>query len=1843
MKIPFTPWKLVLLGLTFATSANAQEVIFSEIMYHPTGDNPEYVELLSNSSTPYDFANWKISGGVGYTFPAFDKSDPQASFLQNRERILVSSVSPEDLRAAYGIPDSVRIFGPWEGNVGEDGVRSSGFLSDQGERITLRDANGSLLSSVRYGDNDDWGAASDGAGHSLHVINKYAREDNFRNWSASAKLGGSPGTAETEEAGSSLSLSEALVNADRGLDWIEIHNSGSVSVDLDGYTLRSAGDMSGITAEDLASFESALSGTVASGAYLAVDVNLDIDTYERLFLADADGNVVFAHSFPDIDASTSYQTFPAGSSEWYSVAAASRGEANKPTRNDAIVINEILFDPISGAHGEFVELFNNSAEAVDLGGWELEGGLQYTFPSGYELAAGAYVAVVSDLPWFKETYGANVAAVGDFDGRLSNIGDLIRLIDANNNLADEVDYGVGGDWPTLADDKGSSMELVHPDMDNGRASAWRESDESQRSEFREYSVQKNYSRGGLQTPGGSSGDQELHFHLVGDGYVILEDVDLHRPKSLFNPNSSNIIENVDRESDTANSNDGWVTQGTHYRSYVDGNQIHVISEGRGDNRANRIECDIETLGSSADLELVFKARWVYGKARLIAQTVDHGWSHEFLIDTPENLGSPGAKNGAAQDQTQPQADDLMHSPPVPTSSDKVYVTARVASVTPLAKVEIAYIQDSKGGNTESLFRKWTRADMVDDGTGGDAVGGDGQYTGEISNFIADGNVIVFYVGVEDTNGQTRTLPKTGADSPALLVIDDEKRESDLRITRTVVSEYHLDQFGDRPGATHDYNFPYPSNHYKPCTMIFDEKYVHYNCEVRSAGSPWHEGERPNLQLKGKYKMPKSVAFRGRVKSTWDQDPTAGRMHNDRLTRYWLYLLGQPASDNEFIQFIVNDSRENLREEVEAPSDNGFMDRHWKDGSQGQMFRIDDEWQFTDRFDRSPRDARWDLKSPNGERAGRYHSEWMLRSREAEYDYGPIVDLFKMTTEDEFTQAQAERVIHTEQMAINIAVRGYIGDWDTFSIRRGKNGFMYRRSTDNKFTFVHWDSDLAFQNTSEAFLNGIGSSFRKWHTKPYVRRHYNYYLTELINNYGKGSKRLAAFFQAEEDSSSDYTVAVNKYETWNNARQSRTKTEIGSDNLGAPFSVTSEGGGDFSTDQNTITLEGSAASDVYDVILQGYPENYPKPNFEWTGETTWRMSEIVLAEGENSLQIRAADRAGVLLGSLFSPRKVDLTVTKTGTGSPVVALDSNPDSLNLGVSELLTLDASDSVDPEGDALTFEWQGPTSTAYALAPRPGATHLADASFNQPGLYKFTLTVTDTTGVKTSVEREAAVFGAGGFSSFSADRLESFWQADRLELKNPGMQPASYSLSDRLGSLTVAVAADTGAKPLHAVDAAFPWLHRALPSETDWSLHTKARLEGIQFGSFQVGLLSQVTTDGSPVYFAIGMSEGTDLTALKIDASGTSVLGSVPWDKADATVRLRRAGDQLHFEYRQKKVWQSVHAENLAAGTVANNGGPFVATDSPHTVRTTFDFVALIDPGTVSSLQKDLRVTEIMYHPKGGEQLEFLELQNIGAQQLNLSGAHFIEGIQYTFGEGVQLGAGDILLLVKDRDAFTAEYGADGITLAPGAYDGQLANGGETITLVDANELLIFSITYNDGGDWPEDADGQGASLELVDANEPINSPINWSASPVGGTPGVVNDNGGEPDPNDTDGDGIPNTWERQFGLNPAAPADGAGDADNDGWTALNEYLAGTNPNSASSALVLGIESSTTTVQLSFDAVAGRDYTVEVSNSLSANAQWSVLKAVPAVAPARVVMEEDGAPIGEERYYRVRVSPAP
>jgi hypothetical protein len=64
--------------------------------------------------------------------------------------------------------------------------------------------------------------------------------------------------------------------------------------------------------------------------------------------------------------------------------------------------------------------------------------------------------------------------------------------------------------------------------------------------------------------------------------------------------------------------------------------------------------------------------------------------------------------------------------------------------------------------------------------------------------------------------------------------------------------------------------------------------------------------------------------------------------------------------------------------------------------------------------------------------------------------------------------------------------------------------------------------------------------------------------------------------------------------------------------------------------------------------------------------------------------------------------------------------------------------------------------------------------------------------------------------------------------------------------------------------------------------------------------------------------------------------------------------------------------------------------------------------------------------------------------------------------------------------------------------------------------------------------------------------------SATDAGGWPTLA---GGTP-PADNDHDGMPDEWEKKYGLNPSDESDCAKDADGDGYTNVEEYLNGTNP---------------------------------------------------------------------------------
>src|SRR5262249_39266854 len=90
----------------------------------------------------------------------------------------------------------------------------------------------------------------------------------------------------------------------------------------------------------------------------------------------------------------SYGRTPDGGPRWRPLAARTPGQPNSPARNPEVVINEILYAPLSDQDDDqFVELHNPGIGTVTLDGWRFVDGIDYTFPNNMTLGPGGYLVV----------------------------------------------------------------------------------------------------------------------------------------------------------------------------------------------------------------------------------------------------------------------------------------------------------------------------------------------------------------------------------------------------------------------------------------------------------------------------------------------------------------------------------------------------------------------------------------------------------------------------------------------------------------------------------------------------------------------------------------------------------------------------------------------------------------------------------------------------------------------------------------------------------------------------------------------------------------------------------------------------------------------------------------------------------------------------------------------------------------------------------------------------------------------------------------------------------------------------------------------------------------------------------------------------------------------------------------------------------------------------------------------------------------------------------------------------------------------------------------------------------
>lgn len=429
-----------------------KDVQITEIMYNPSGADTknEWLEIKNTGTDLVEVVGgsgelaWRLFDGANHTFST-------STFLNPGEYCAVVQ-EEENFRNNYS-------------NYGGQILKSAFNLTNASGTVALRLGSvGEVWSEVNY--ESSWGGADNG--YTLEKKDETGN-NNFDNWQQSFVLGGTVGAANSyiesvasstegfsvtstptsTENFSAVKLNEiySLTATSTEKEWVEIFNSSTSTVNLDGWFLL---DNSSTTT---------LTGEILAENFLVIEFSNRLNNSgDHLVLKGVGGQIIDQISYGNFDDGNISDNAPAPSvgqslnkdqnNYWVlslnptknlvnviiapaetatEVAASGSSGTDKiflppSSYQGKIFLNEFLSDPNS-SEKEWVELYNNSNEIINLTNWYIEEGSEEETRLSGEIQPQGFFLVFQPK------------------GKLNNSGDIISLFDAAGNLLDQVTYG----------------------------------------------------------------------------------------------------------------------------------------------------------------------------------------------------------------------------------------------------------------------------------------------------------------------------------------------------------------------------------------------------------------------------------------------------------------------------------------------------------------------------------------------------------------------------------------------------------------------------------------------------------------------------------------------------------------------------------------------------------------------------------------------------------------------------------------------------------------------------------------------------------------------------------------------------------------------------------------------------------------------------------------------------------------------------------------------------------------------------------------------------------------------------------------------------------------------------------------------------------------------------------------------------------------------------------------------------------------------------------------------------------------------------------------------------------
>jgi hypothetical protein len=133
-----------------------------------------------------------------------------------------------------------------------------------------------------------------------------------------------------------------------------------------------------------------------------------------------------------------------------------------------LMICQIYIDPLNSGNPEFIALYNPSSKTMDLSGYMIDKGVTCLVPTGTLLSSGDTLFVTADVSKWKS--GRQV--IQWTEGKLSNDGEAIELLNQYGMVADFVRYSLKDGWPAGGFATESILTLMESKLDNHLAENW---------------------------------------------------------------------------------------------------------------------------------------------------------------------------------------------------------------------------------------------------------------------------------------------------------------------------------------------------------------------------------------------------------------------------------------------------------------------------------------------------------------------------------------------------------------------------------------------------------------------------------------------------------------------------------------------------------------------------------------------------------------------------------------------------------------------------------------------------------------------------------------------------------------------------------------------------------------------------------------------------------------------------------------------------------------------------------------------------------------------------------------------------------------------------------------------------------------------------------------------------------------------------------------------------------------------------------------------------------------------------------------------------------------------------